>query len=279
MRARKGISAAVLVVATCASAWACGGTVLVEPNEDAGRPIGTGTVVTGSTTPPPPPAPPTRPDAGPRDGGPLDLDAGPPRDGGPADGGRKDGGATSTCYEPGDAILLPGTPPTASQSHCSDAELAGLRTACLGVASSAAACDAQFAVNPACARCVFGALPGENAATTPIPAIIPTSDDAIAPNIAACAALVIGRPDCAAPLARRVSCTRSACATCVDQAAEDACVASAEAGVCSGTIDIACTNAINAAQATWTPVCRGVTFEESYLKVGRYLCGPALRDR
>lgn len=277
MRTMKRVSAAA-IVATCATVWACGGTVLVEPIGDP--PIGTGTVPTGDQPPPPPPdASPDRPAPRPRDGGPLDLDGGPTRDAGPADGGPKDGGSSVACYEPGDAIMLPGTPPTAAQSHCSEADLTGLRTACLGATSSAATCDAQLAANPACGRCVFGALPGENAATTPIPAVIPISDDSLAPNIAACAALVIGRPDCAAPLARKVSCTSSACATCVDQAAEDACTATAEAGVCSGTVDIGCTSAINAAQATWAPICRGVGFDDSYLKVGRYLCGQALRDR
>jgi len=31
---------------------------------------------------------------------------------------------------------------------------------------------------------------------------------------------------------------------------------------------------INANTATWQPICRGTSFEDTYTKVANYLCGP-----
>ncbi len=135
-------------------------------------------------------------------------------------------------------------------------------------------CNAAIAANQNCARCVFGALAGDNPATTPLPAVIPVSDDTVSLNIAACAALVIGRADCTVPLTSEAVCTGSACATCADETSEDACTATAQRNICRTTIDAACGAAVAGARATWSPTCVGTSFADTYMKVGRVLCGP-----
>ncbi len=234
---------------------------------------------------PPPPAPDGAPPPPPRDGGPPP----PPPDGGPPppdastpDSGRdastpdsgRDAGAPAGCYMPADALALTAATPSLTPSLCTAAQISGAQAACLGPGSSGPACNAFLAANTACSRCIFGALAGDDPATTPVAALIPVSDDAVVPNIGACAALVIGRPACAVPLAQEVVCTNSACATCADQAAEDACVAAASAGICSTVINAGCDAAIDAAIATWQPLCRGVAFADTYAKVAGRLCGP-----
>ena len=270
MQTNRTIGALLVLVTTSAAIGACSTTITTTTTLDDGgtRPdtsvttnpttTTTPTTTTNPTTPPPnPTTPPPNPTTPPT----TALDAGPDR--------RAPGPA---CYEEADALAIQGTSPSTGRGLCTDAQLTALQTACLG--GSAAGCDAAIAANTACARCVFGALAGDNPATTPLPALIPVSADSVSPNIAACAALVIGRPDCAVALTQQVVCTSSACSTCADQASDDACTATAEGAICRTTVNAGCNTAVNAAQATWAPVCRGTTFADTYTKVARYLCGP-----
>lgn len=262
MQTNRSIGALLVLVTTCASVGACTTTITTTTTLGDGgtRPNAsvttnpTTTTPTASTNPSTPPPNPSTPPTSP-------LDAGPDRS-----------APAPACYEEADALAIQGTAPSTGRGLCSDAQLTTLQTACLG--GSAAGCDAAVAANMACARCVFGALQGDNPATTPLPALIPVSEDSVSPNIAACAALVIGRPDCAVALSQQVVCTSSACSTCADQASDDACTATAEGAICRTTVNAGCNTAVDAAQATWTPVCRGTAFADTYMKVGRYLCGP-----
>jgi hypothetical protein len=189
------------------------------------------------------------------------------------DGGRPDAGPAS-CYAEDEALALTGTAPSAGQNKCTTAQAAELKTKCLG--TGATGCDAFIDANKDCARCVFGKLQGETA-DAPVPALIPVGGQNVSPNIASCAALVIGRPDCAVKLAQNITCTSSACSTC-EGAADDACNEKANAEICKTTFDKACNDAVNAAAAQWQPVCRGTNFDDTYPKVVNYMCGAGSTD-
>ena len=104
------------------------------------------------------------------------------------------------------------------------------------------------------------------------------SDTSVSPNVAACAALVIGRPDCSVKLTQQVVCTSSACAACESDADDTACSAQVSEGICKTTVDKACNDAVNAAAAQWQPICRGTAFDDTYVKVANVLCGAGVAD-
>ena len=220
----------------------------------------------------------TRPrDAGPdstppRDAGP---DATPPRDAGPdADAGPDGSTRPPACYDETAALALPGTAPTLGQNVCTAADIQSLYAACFGPGASAASCDAFSASNPSCTRCVLGPLPGDVPATTPIAALIPAGEASLMINIGSCAALAIGRPDCALTVPKQLTCTASACETCADEDSDTACREAAEMGICNTTVDSACIAALTSSVATWSPICRGPDFVATYQKVATALCGP-----
>jgi hypothetical protein len=180
------------------------------------------------------------------------------------------------CYDEDAALAIKGTAPAAGTNKCTSMQIGELKTKCLG--SGATGCDAYVEANKDCARCVLGALKGDTPDATPLPALIPVSDASVSPNVAACAALVIGRPDCAVKLAGQVVCTSSACATCESEAEDTECLAKATDGICKTTVDKACNDAVNAAAAQWQSVCRGTAFDDTYVKVANVLCGAGVAD-
>ncbi|MBK8212461.1 MAG: hypothetical protein IPK71_01820 [Myxococcales bacterium] len=230
----------------------------------------------------------TRPrDAGPDSTPPRDaspdvirpIDAGPdvirPIDAGPdADAGPDGSTRPPACYDETAALALPGTAPTFGQNVCTQADVQSLFTACFGPGASAATCNAFSASHPDCMRCVVGPLPGDAPATTPISALIPAGDASLMVNVGSCAALAIGRPDCAVTVPKQLTCTASACETCADEPSDTACREAAEVGICSSTVDSACMAALTSTAATWSPICRGPDFVATYQKVAMALCGP-----
>ncbi len=216
----------------------------------------TNTVTDGGTTP--------TAEAGPT----PPIDSGKPK----TDGGGGGGGA---CYSENDALAIEGAPPVKNAGKCTAAQLTDLDAKCLATASTEATCTAYIDANKDCARCVFGALQGDDEKTTPMPALIPVSEDSIAPNVGACAALVIGRPDCAQKLTVQEVCLESACSLCDTDPGYEACRTEAAAKICKDVMDAACTKAVDDAKAQWTPICDGADFDAAFKKVGAYMCGGA----
>lgn len=209
------------------------------------------------------------------DGGTPTAEAGPtpPVDSGKPkpDGGDGGGGA---CYSENDAFLQDGTPPVKNSGKCSAAQLTEAEAKCIASTSTEANCTAFVNANKDCGRCIFGVLEGEEEKNTPMPAVIFVSEDLIAPNVLACAALVIGRPDCAQKLSKQEVCLESACASCdPDDSSYDACRTEASAKVCKSEVDAACTKAVDDAKAQWEPICDGADFDAAYRKVAAYMCG------
>lgn len=179
-------------------------------------------------------------------------------------------GATLTCYDEEGALAQEGTAPVRSAGKCTDAQITELDKQCLGAATT---CDAFIAANKDCARCILGALDGDDAATTPIGALISVSEDSVSPNTASCAAIFIGKPECAAKLAIQEVCLASACALCEDDTSDTSCRKEAAAGICKTVVDTACTQAVESRAAEWEAACSGADFDAAYPKVAKFLCG------
>ena len=190
-------------------------------------------------------------------------------DAGRLDGGRADSGAS--CYDVGSASVLKAKAPVKGQNVCTLATIAALRGACLGSTPSGD-CKTVTDANKECARCIFGAFPGDSVALTRAPALLPTGESSLSPNVAACAALVVGRPDCALPLSKQVVCTSSACSSCAKEESAS-CQAEAACGVCATVAYSPECTAATAQAAAWEATCRGANFDETYTKVANYLCG------
>ena len=189
---------------------------------------------------------------------------------------RPDGGGPASCYDEEGALALSGVAPTRAPGKCSDALITEFDQKCLG--SAANGCEAFIDANKDCSRCLIGALQGDDEKTIPVPALLSISDDAVVPNTASCAALVIGRPDCALKLAIQETCLVSACAVCEDEATDNACRKEAEAGICKTVVDAACTQAIESRSAEWQALCSGADFDAVYPKVARVMCGGSPSD-
>ncbi|MBL9108106.1 MAG: hypothetical protein JNM74_02500 [Myxococcales bacterium] len=189
---------------------------------------------------------------------------------------RTDGGGPASCYDEEGALALSGVAPTRAPGKCSDALITEFDQKCLG--SAANGCEAFIDANKDCSRCLIGALQGDDEKTVPVPALLSISDDAVVPNTASCAALVIGRPDCALKLAIQETCLTSACAVCEDEATDTACRKEAEAGICKTVVDAACTQAIESRAAEWQALCSGADFDAVYPKVARVMCGGSPTD-
>ena len=182
---------------------------------------------------------------------------------------RRDAARLGPCYIEEEALAITGIAPSARPGKCTPSQIAELKTKCLP--AGATGCDAFLEANKDCARCILGARQGDEPSTTPMPALVPVSPNAVEPNIVACAALVSGRPDCAVKATQQFVCTKSACTIC--PADEDSCTAFALIGICKTTVDAACDSAIKASTAQWQPICLGTLFDDPYLKVAAYLCG------
>ncbi len=185
---------------------------------------------------------------------------------------KTDGSTSGACFDEEGALSLVGIAPVRGAGKCTDTQITELEKQCL---DSDAGCDAFIAANKDCARCILGALKGDDDKTTPIGALIPVSETDVAPNTASCAAIVIGRPDCAAKLAIQEVCLASSCSLCESKETDDACQKEAAAGICKTVMDAACTQAVESRASEWQAQCNGADFASAYPKVARFLCGGA----
>lgn len=188
-----------------------------------------------------------------------------------ADAGPQTGDAGRGCYDPSTAEVLQAKAPVKGQNVCSPAAIEAVRVACLASAS-AAACKSAIDANKDCARCILGALGGEKPASTRAPVVLPAGGATTVINVAACASIVVGRPDCALPLSKQAACTSSACNTCAG-AESASCSAAASCGACANVAySPECTAAVADASA-WEAKCRGQNQVETYTKVASFFCG------
>jgi len=187
---------------------------------------------------------------------------------------RVDSGRTEPrdCYDDSAALILPGVAPSAGTMRCSEPEAREFRAACLSSSAAYEACTAVIEKNKLCARCLIGPLPGDPVDTTPIGALVQTTESTVRPNVWSCAALVLALPACAVKVAQRAVCVASSCASC-GAAEHSDCQARATGGVCRDTVDSACEAALAAGAERWKPVCEGGNFDESYAKVADFFCG------
>jgi hypothetical protein len=178
----------------------------------------------------------------------------------------------ATCFENlGDEVV--GLAPTAYRDVCTSQDIADAEVACFVSVHTAQACVDWAKAHPGCARCILGALPGESRQSTPLSALIPRTPDTLTPSLAACASLVLGRPECALPVARAAACVTGSCTSCKDEPTRATCNAQAESTACRNAVETECTEAIRTGVARWDRICQGANLRATYTKVATYLCG------
>lgn len=187
----------------------------------------------------------------------------------PLDAGKD---ASPTCFV-GGAVQLVGQAPTPYRDVCSSADLAEAERAC-PADPHGTACGAWQADHPACARCLFGALGTDPPESTPLGALLPVGKTSV-PNVASCAALVVGLPECALDAARASACTAASCPSCASSAALATCRAYASATVCTTAPSERCRAAIDQGEGTWDRVCRAANPGATFAKIGAFFCGAA----
>jgi hypothetical protein len=180
--------------------------------------------------------------------------------------------AAPVCFV-GGAVQLVGLPPTPYRDVCSGADLAEAEAAC-PADPHGTACAAWQAAHPACARCLFGALGADPPESTQLGVLLPVGKTSI-PNVASCAALAIGRPECALDAARASACSAASCPACASSAALAACRAYAATTVCTVAPSESCRTAIDQGEGTWDRVCRAANTGATFAKIGAFFCGAA----
>ena len=180
------------------------------------------------------------------------------------------------CYDPGGIEPIVGVPPALAQGVCTSSALAAFADACLDGGPS---CQTAIAADRTCAECALGPYAGRSGPSAPLGAIVPAGGDAVAAATTTCAALVIGRPDCAVSAQRAVTCVTTACAAC---SASDlaTCAPRAEAAACSSAFTVArsCLDTIEARRGEWLGRCTGRTTRDGFLAVARELCASPVAD-
>ncbi|MBK8215076.1 MAG: hypothetical protein IPK71_15160 [Myxococcales bacterium] len=178
----------------------------------------------------------------------------------------------ASCEQP--AALLDLTAPPHFAGVCSDETLVAISDACFERKPS---CNDVLAANGACAACALGPYDRSGGSASQLGAI--AYDESGEVSTYACAALVIGRHDCAIPAQRAVTCVTTACASC-EPSQLPSCEADARAGSCAPEIAAAssCLDLIVARRGEWLARCTGPTFRDGFLAVAHELCGAPASD-
>jgi hypothetical protein len=211
---------------------------------------------------------------------------------------KKDGPATQgdtgpditppACYDISDAVgIQTASAPVAHQNVCNATQISGFLDACLpqGDAgadqdAAAAACDAFYAANTACATCINGPNSADAGAFI-FPVIVPVSQTSVVPNTVGCvAALSTGDAACKLSFTEEQNCEESACSPCSSDADFSACISFADADTAGcpsfDPVDSTCLTAVNAVSSTDQTSCGvgATTFNAAYQAVATVVCGP-----
>lgn len=136
-------------------------------------------------------------------------------------------------------------------------------------------CSSTALPLPECARCLIGPRYGEKSNEVSSGALLSYSPLLV--NTGACAAVAMGRPDCASYLTQYDFRVAQYCQNCDDPSWHSACrAAQRSAGFGASTIEAKaadeCIALRDQGRAEWEPVCVGATPLESLDKVARTLC-------
>lgn len=167
-----------------------------------------------------------------------------------------------------------GTEPSRGRGLCSAIDVSEVEARCIASPHGSEGCTAWKASHADCARCIFGPAPGEGPA--PVGALIPSGPSTYMTNLGACASIVLGRLDCAVPIAKASSCTAGSCTTCRSEQRRS-CESFADTA-CVGPKEGACNEALQDGYATWASTCQGATPGATFAKVATFLCGAGPAD-
>jgi len=170
-----------------------------------------------------------------------------------------------------------GTLPSPRRGLCDPQEIGEVETQCLTSPHGGTACKAWKEAHQTCARCIFGPLDGEGPESAPAGAVIPSGATTVMTNLGACASLVLGRLDCAVPIAKASACTAGSCTACMTGSSKRACETFAESA-CVGPKEAECDKALKDDYALWASTCQGATPGATFAKVATYLCGAPPAD-
>lgn len=165
-----------------------------------------------------------------------------------------------------------GSDPVAHRNLCDAQAIGEVERTCLTAVHGDVACKAWKDAHQECARCIFGPLDGEAAGSAPIGALIPSGPQSLMPNLGSCGALVLGRADCALPIAKASACTAGSCTACIGTVAKRDCEAFAETA-CVGTKERECDKALKDDFSVWASTCQGANLPATFTRVAYYLCG------
>jgi hypothetical protein len=178
------------------------------------------------------------------------------------------------CYQEGSALLAPGDQTLTNLNLCTAQQITDFYTACLDAAADMTTCMNYETANQGCFDCILPVdMMGNSAGSTPV--LLP-GEMFIYANVYACEAAAQMKPQCGPPASQYFFCLRTACETCPegDQAAQDACLAQAEAGVCA-TAAAAITMECETVFADMlSPQCDAMDFQGFYNNIATYFCGP-----
>lgn len=177
--------------------------------------------------------------------------------------------------------------PVLHQNKATATDINDFYVACLGAAATQASCEAYVGTrgapqhttivnclfplyNPAMDRATFEALPSA--------AVIALGESSLGANVQACRMLAANAPTgCARMASELMTCTNSACESCMDDQSHDACLQQAQASDCSSFVPgAACDTAVANGAAAADALCgaAGLTFDDYYFKVAAAFCGP-----
>lgn len=182
-----------------------------------------------------------------------------------------EGTAPTSCYDDRTPPAISGGAPRIGSGRCSASEIRDMAAACIPHAGSFA-CEQLVAANPACGACVMGSSDREMMAA-PVGVVYPTRHGQYSVNTISCAAMMLAKPECAAPLAVQDACLEAACPVCTTPGQKAACLTQAASGICAASMAPACTAAVEQQRAKWEPKCIGATAAESFERVATLFCG------
>lgn len=187
-----------------------------------------------------------------------DGGAGPVGPVGPGGNGGE-GGGVDECIDEGAAAIFPDTvmlTATAGQDVCVAAQVDDFQASCFGDAATEATCNGWFddMANDGCRICMFGPSDGEQDDML-WPAVLFTTENLAVVNVAACEAVLAGKPECAREVLNTTFCIVTACETCEDDPSFQACLQEAAGGVCTEAAPVSA-NCEDVAAAN-SPECGG----------------------
>lgn len=191
-----------------------------------------------------------------------------------------DGGTTGSCFVNSAAQQLNVVAPVAGQARCTSTQISTFNTACLGAASSTAACDALVAADGDCADCLFGGNPDGGLGTAPV--LLPVGGQEQVNFDGCIAAISTATPECKLQYQEISFCAATTCSTCTTDTSDLSCLQFSETdptAACAQDLPLSaeCENEVDTTVSVGdanTKCAQSATdFTTAYLATAATMCG------